>query len=103
MTGRVILADTAFDPAAELAAFTAGLDGEGAVVSFTGHARAHARDGSAVGELVLEAYRSVTLASMQAIAASLPHGGSRNPGGSAASSGTTPAAQRAATPALSPA
>lgn len=69
MTGRVILADTAFDPAAELAAFTAGLDGEGAVVSFTGHARARARDGSAVGELVLEAYRSVTLASMQAIAA----------------------------------
>lgn len=69
MSASVILADTAFDPAAELAAFTAALDGEGAVVSFTGHARARASDGSAVTFLELESYRSVTLASMQAIAA----------------------------------
>lgn len=66
---HVELAEAAFDPAARLALFTAGLDGEGAVVSFTGHARGAAKDGGAVTTLLLESYRGVTLASMEAIAA----------------------------------
>jgi len=69
MSSHVELAEAEFDPAARLAAFTAALDGEGAVVSFTGHARGAARDGQPVAALVLESYRGVTLASMQAIAA----------------------------------
>lgn len=69
MSARVELAVAGFDPAARLAAFTAALEGEGAVVSFTGHARSAAKDGGAVAALVLESYRSVTLASMEAIVA----------------------------------
>jgi len=68
MTSAVELAEAAFDPAALLARFTADLDGEGAVVSFTGHARGAAKDGGVVQVLVLESYRGVTLASMRAIA-----------------------------------
>lgn len=65
----VRLSETPFDAAAELDHFTREGDGsDGAVVSFTGLARATAKDGSAVTTLHLEAYRSVTLASMQAIA-----------------------------------
>ena len=69
MSARVELASAPFDPALLLADFTRGLDGEGAVVSFTGHARGAAKDGARVDALVLESYRGVTLASMEAIAA----------------------------------
>jgi molybdopterin synthase catalytic subunit len=69
MSSVVELAEASFDPAARLAAFSAALDGEGAIVSFTGHARGRAKDGAPVDALVLEAYRGVTLASMKAIAA----------------------------------
>lgn len=69
MTGEVELTPDTIDPAARLAAFTASLSGEGAVVSFTGHARAAAKDGAPLASLVLESYRGVTLASMRAIAA----------------------------------
>jgi len=69
MSCHVELAEAGFDPAARLAAFTASLDGEGAVVSFTGHARAATKEGQPVERLVLESYRGVTLASMKAIAA----------------------------------
>lgn len=69
MSTVVELAEAAFDPAALLARFNAQLDGEGGVVSFTGYARAAARDGQSVEALVLETYRGMTLASMQQIAA----------------------------------
>lgn len=65
----VELAAAAFDPAALLAGFNAALDGEGAVVSFTGYARDKTKDGSTIDALVLETYRDVTLASMEEIAA----------------------------------
>ena len=69
MTTTVELATGPFDPGALLASFTGDSSGAGAVVSFTGHARARASDGSAVDALVLESYRGATLASMEAIAA----------------------------------
>ena len=69
MSAEVTLATEAFDPADLLGAFTRGLAGEGAVVSFAGHARGAARDGAPLDALVLESYRGVTLASMKAIAA----------------------------------
>lgn len=69
MSARVELATAPFDPARLLEEFTRALVGEGAVVSFTGHARSAARDGAEVDALVLESYRGVTLASMEAIAA----------------------------------
>ena len=65
----VVLAGAPFDPAKALADFTARLDGDGAVVSFTGLARPASRDGAAVATLTLESYGAVTLASMRAIAA----------------------------------
>jgi len=68
MSPAVELADAPFDPARSLAEFTRDLMGEGAVVSFAGYARAIASDGAAVEALVLESYRGVTLASMEAIA-----------------------------------
>ena len=68
MSCQVELTEAGFDPAARLATFSASLGDEGAVVSFTGRARGKAKDGNAVGALVLETYRGVTLASMQAIA-----------------------------------
>lgn len=48
-----------FDPGALLSAFCAGRTGSGAVVSFTGIARDHARDG-AVTALELESYPGFT-------------------------------------------
>ncbi len=68
MTPQVELAGERFDPAARLAHFTHGTAGAGAIVSFTGLARAAARDGTPVALLLLESYREVTLASMRAIA-----------------------------------
>lgn len=64
----VRIAQEVFEPAVELAAFTSTCEGgDGAIVSFTGLARDRAKDGLPVKALVLETYRSVTLASMQAI------------------------------------
>ena len=68
MSARVELVFEAFDGAGRLAAFDAGLTGEGAVVSFTGHARPTGQGGAALDALVLETHPGVTLASMQAIA-----------------------------------
>lgn len=56
-----------FAAAAALTAFTAQAADAGAIASFTGRMRAVATDGSAIDALVLESYRGVTLASMQAI------------------------------------
>ena len=68
MSSHVELTEAGFDPAARFATFTASLGDEGAVVSFTGRARGTVKDGTAIGALILETYRGVTLASMQAIA-----------------------------------
>jgi molybdopterin synthase catalytic subunit len=69
VSAQVTLATEAFDPAELLGRFSRELEGEGAVVSFTGHARDRAKDGALVDALVLESYRGVTLASMEDIAA----------------------------------
>lgn len=69
MTPVVRLLEQPFDPAAELRGFHADTAGVGAVVSFTGLARGATREGAAVAALVLESYRSVTLRSMEEIAA----------------------------------
>lgn len=69
MSMTVELAAAPFDPAALLAGFNAALDGEGAVVSFTGYARDKAKDGRVIDALVLETYRGMTLSSIEAIAA----------------------------------
>lgn len=53
----------------ELADFTAGLEGAGAVVSFLGLARDRSRDGEPVERLVLDSHPSLTLRSMDEIAA----------------------------------
>jgi len=60
----VRLASTAFDPAAELAAFTAGHPQAGGVVSFLGQVRAEA-PGSAVEALELRHYGPLTLPAMR--------------------------------------
>lgn len=65
----VRLADQPFAAERELAAFTAGLDGEGAVVSFLGIARARSADGETVERLVLDHHPRLTLASLREIAA----------------------------------
>jgi molybdopterin synthase catalytic subunit len=69
MIATVALANAAFDPADRLARFTAGAAGAGAIVSFTGLARGTGQDGRLLDALVLETYRGVTLASMEAIVA----------------------------------
>ena len=69
MSVEVTLARGPIDPAQLLDGFNRGLDGEGGVVTFTGHARGRASSGDPVSELVLESYRGVTLASMETIAA----------------------------------
>ncbi len=56
-----------FAAATALTAFIAMVADVGAIASFTGRMRAEATDGSAIDALVLESYRGVTLASMQAI------------------------------------
>lgn len=65
----VRLADTPLDPAAMLAAFRDTAHGAGAIVSFAGIARDRGHTGEPLRALVLESYRSVTLRSMEAIAA----------------------------------
>lgn len=56
-----------FDPAAELARFTAA--GAGAIVSFTGLARDRARNGEAVTALFLDHHPRLTQASLETAAA----------------------------------
>jgi molybdopterin synthase catalytic subunit len=64
----VRLADAPFAADRELALFTAGLTGEGAVVTFLGIARAQASDGAEVKRLVLDHHPGLTLGSLNAIA-----------------------------------
>lgn len=65
----VRLADASFAAEAELAAFTLGLAGEGAIVSFVGIARSHASGGEPLERLVLEHHPRLTLRSLEEIAA----------------------------------
>lgn len=65
----VRLADEPFAAARELEELTAGLAGEGAVVSFLGVARAHGADGGKLDRLVLDHHPRLTLPSLDAIAA----------------------------------
>lgn len=65
----VRLADEPFEAERELAAFTAGLAGEGAVVSFVGLARSRSSAGERIERLVLDSHPRLTLRSMEDIAA----------------------------------
>ena len=65
----VRLADEPFAAERELAEFTAGLAGEGAVVSFLGIARARTSNGEEVERLVLDHHPRLTLVSLDEIAA----------------------------------
>ena len=65
----VHLAEEPFAADRQLGEFTAGLAGEGAVVSFLGIARAEAADGEKVDRLVLDHHPRLTLPSLDAIAA----------------------------------
>ncbi|HEX8621501.1 MAG TPA: molybdenum cofactor biosynthesis protein MoaE [Allosphingosinicella sp.] len=65
----VRLADAPFAAERELADFTAGLAGEGAVVSFLGIARPRTADGAGVERLVLDHHPQLTLRSLEEIAA----------------------------------
>lgn len=64
----VRLADEPFAAERELAEFTAGLAGEGAVVSFLGIARSLSSAGEQVERLVLDSHPRLTLRSMEDIA-----------------------------------
>jgi molybdopterin synthase catalytic subunit len=66
---NVRLAEEPFAAETELAQFTASLAGEGAVASFLGIARARTQDGEEVERLVLEHHPSLTLRSLNEIAA----------------------------------
>jgi len=69
MSHETTLSPTPIDPAEVLRQFSAVVAGAGAVVSFTGLARGTTRDGQPVTALVLESHRSLTLRSMEDIAA----------------------------------
>lgn len=69
MTHEATLSAAPFDPTEALRQFSAAAEGAGAVVSFTGLARGTTRDGRPVAVLVLEGHRSLTLRSMDDIAA----------------------------------
>jgi molybdopterin synthase catalytic subunit len=64
----VRLADEPFAAERELAEFTAGLAGEGAVVSFLGIARPRTPNGEKVERLVLDFHPRLTLRSLEEIA-----------------------------------
>ncbi|MDE2563470.1 MAG: molybdenum cofactor biosynthesis protein MoaE [Sphingomonadales bacterium] len=68
MASEVRIAAAAFDPAAELARFTAAHARAGGVVSFLGQVRAEAGEG-AVLELELRHYEPLTLGGMEDLAA----------------------------------
>lgn len=55
------------DPAGLLAGFAAANPGVGAIASFTGHMRGSNADGRVLRSLILEGYRGMTLASIDAI------------------------------------
>ena len=63
------LEDHAVDPAKELSALIADAGGAGAIVSFTGVARAHSIRGESVDHLVLEHHPTLTQRSLEEIAA----------------------------------
>ena len=63
------LLSTPIDPAAELSRFTARLSEEGAVVSFTGIARARTREGAEVKRIFLDHHPRLTQRSLDDIAA----------------------------------
>lgn len=63
------LAETPFEAEREFEAFLAGLDGEGAVVSFVGRARQRSREGAELGGLFLDHHPSLTQSSIDQIAA----------------------------------
>jgi molybdopterin synthase catalytic subunit len=65
----VRVAEEPFAAERELAEFTSGLEGEGAVASFLGLARARTADGAAVERLVLDHHPRLTLPSLDEIAA----------------------------------
>ena len=65
----VRLADQPFAADRELAEFTAGLDGDGAIVSFVGLARSRSSAGEAVDRLILDHHPRLTLRSLEGIAA----------------------------------
>jgi molybdopterin synthase catalytic subunit len=65
----VRLADEPFAAERELAEFTARLPGRGAVVSFLGIARDRTADGEKVERLILDHHPSLTLCSLEEIAA----------------------------------
>jgi molybdopterin synthase catalytic subunit len=69
MALHVRLEPVALSPEAELAAFIAGLDGDGAAISFVGLARPTDASGGAVTGLYLDSYPGMTEASLEAIAA----------------------------------
>jgi molybdopterin synthase catalytic subunit len=62
------LSPMAFSPERELAEFTAGATNAGAVVSFTGLARPHSKDGQPVRNLFLEHHPRLTAQSLENIA-----------------------------------
>lgn len=68
MAADARLVDISFSPEEELADFTGGLNGGGAIVSFTGIARPSTASGRAVRALFLEHHPRLTLRSLQAIA-----------------------------------
>jgi len=68
MGARTRLAENPFRPEEELAGFIAGLEGDGAVVSFTGLARPGGAEGKEVTGLFLDSYPGMTEASLEAIA-----------------------------------
>jgi molybdopterin synthase catalytic subunit len=65
---QVRLVHGTFRPDEELACFIAGLDGDGAVVSFTGLARPADAEGHEVTGLFLDSYAGMTEASLEDIA-----------------------------------
>jgi molybdopterin synthase catalytic subunit len=68
--GRALILTARLDPAdAMLASFSASNKAAGAIVSFTGQMRTTASDGTPLTALHLEAYRGMTLASIEAILA----------------------------------
>jgi len=69
MSRSVTLTATPFDAVDELKAFNVAATGAGAVVSFTGLVRGTTREGAPVMVLVLESHRTLTLQSMEDIAA----------------------------------
>lgn len=58
-----------FKPEQELAALIAQADGDGAIVSFTGLARPQSADGRKISRLILEAHPTLTVQSLEGIAA----------------------------------